>query len=76
VFERARVWQPQFSCGVEPGQLAEDLAAAAIGERLKTMDTVTPSLRAKQDIARDFDGLRLRRDQMRDGFRYDHLTFD
>jgi hypothetical protein len=76
VFERARVWQLNFSCGVDPARLAEDLAAAAIGERLKTLDTVAPPLRGKEEIAREFAGLRLRRDEMRDEFRYDHLTFE
>jgi hypothetical protein len=76
VFERARVWQQDFACGVDPAQLAEDLAAAAIGERLKILDTVAPPLRAKADIARDFDALRRRRAEMGREFRYEHLTFD
>jgi hypothetical protein len=56
--------------------LAEDLAAAAIGERLKALDTVAPPLREKAGVARDFAALRLRRGEMGDEFRYDHLTFD
>jgi hypothetical protein len=75
VFERVRVWQYRFECGVEPARLAEDLAAAAIGERLKALDATPLPLRGKDDIAREFDGLRLRRQEMRGEFRYDHLTF-
>jgi hypothetical protein len=37
LFERTRIWQPGFSCGVDPSRLAEDLATAAIGERLRAL---------------------------------------
>jgi hypothetical protein len=76
VFERTRIWQHRFACGVDPGRLAEDLATAAIGERLKTLDTDPPVLRGKQQLARDLDELRARRDEMVDGFAFDHVTFD
>lgn len=75
IFERTRIWQPRFACGVDPARLAEDLATMAIGERLKALESTPPSLRRKEDIAREFDRLRLRRDDMSDEFRYDHLTF-
>lgn len=76
VFERVRVWERRFSCGVQPAQLAEDLAAAAIGEWLKRLDTEAPPLCSRTDLAWEFRHLRLRRDEMRDEFRYDHVTFD
>ncbi|MCW2641932.1 MAG: hypothetical protein JWP76_4238 [Dactylosporangium sp.] len=68
IFERTRIWQHGFSCGVDPGRLAEDLAAAAIGERLKMLDTVELPLRDKESLGRDLDELRLRRDEMENGF--------
>jgi hypothetical protein len=76
LFERTRIWQHRFSCGVDPGLLAEDLAAAAIGERLKTLDTVELRPVEKEHLGRDFDELGLRRDEMESGFEYDHVSFD
>jgi hypothetical protein len=76
IFERTRIWQHRFSCGVDPGRLAEDLAVAAIGERLKTLDTVEAPLRGKERLGRDFDELRLRRDEMENGFEFDHVSFE
>ncbi len=52
IFERTRVWQHRFSCGVDPGRLAEDLAVAAIGERLKLLSTAEPELHEKAWLGR------------------------
>jgi hypothetical protein len=76
IFERTRIWQHRFSCGVDPGRLAEDLAAAAIGERLKTLDTAELPLREKERLGRDLDELRVRRDEMENGFDPAHIAFD
>lgn len=76
IFERTCIWQDRFSCGIDPGQFAQDLAAAAIGERLKVLDTVEPMLREKKDLARDFDELMQRRDEMGKSFAFDHISFD
>jgi hypothetical protein len=75
LFERVRIWQHRFSCGIDPGQLAEDLAAAAIGERLKTLDTQEPVLVERDRLAHDFDLLRLRRDEMENAYAIDHISF-
>jgi hypothetical protein len=75
LFERIRIWQHRFSCGIDPGQLAEDLAAAAIGERLKKLDTEEPRLIEREQLARDFDLLRLRRDEMENAYAIDHISF-
>jgi hypothetical protein len=76
VFERARIWLLGASCGVDPGRLAEDLAAAAIGERLKTLVTEAPTVRSRAELAAELDALRARRDDLDDAFYYyDHLTF-
>jgi hypothetical protein len=76
LFERTRIWQHGFSCGVDPARLAEDLAAAAIGERLKHLDTVEPVLIGKDTLGRDFDDLRSRRDEMETVFGFDHVSFE
>lgn len=76
VFERTRIWQHRFSCGVDAGRLAEDLAVAAIGEWLKQIDTVEPVLHEKKHLARDLDELRQRRDEMENAFAVDHILFD
>jgi hypothetical protein len=75
IFERARLWQHRFSCGVDPGRLAEDLATAAIGQWLKTLGTAEPVLRDRADIKHAFEELRLRREEMENGFAFDHLCF-
>ncbi|HEX5598883.1 MAG TPA: DUF2726 domain-containing protein [Micromonosporaceae bacterium] len=75
LFERTRVWQYGFFCGVELGQLAEDLAVAGIGDRLKTLAVAEPVLRDGADLGRELDQLRLRRDELLDDFAYDHVFF-
>jgi hypothetical protein len=75
LFERIRIWQHRFSCGIDPGQLAEDLAAAAIGERLKMLDSQEPALVERERLAHDFDLLRLRRDEMENAYAIDHISF-
>jgi len=76
IFERTLIWQQQFSCGVDPGRLAEDLAAAAIGEHLNALDRIEPTLHGKERLGRDLDDLRLRRDETVNGFEFDHVSFD
>jgi hypothetical protein len=76
VFERVRLWPHRFSCGVEAGQFAEDLAAAAVGERMKFSDTVEPVLHSKDRLARALRELRLRRDELAEPFAFDHVSFD
>jgi hypothetical protein len=76
LFERTRIWQHRFSCGVEPDRLAEDLAVAALGERLRTLEVTEPALRDKRDLARELDELRRRRDEMATPFAFEHIVFD
>ena len=75
IFERVRIWQHRFSCGVEPGQLAEDLATAAVGERLRTRHTAEPVLRDRAHLGRELDELRRRRDELENPFAFDHVSF-
>jgi hypothetical protein len=74
--ERVEVRQHRFSCGVDPGRLAEDLAAAAIGERLRALDTDAPDLVTRERLYGDIRRLRDRHDEMRDGFGFAHLCAD
>lgn len=75
LFEQVRLWEHQQTCAVDPGQLAEDLAAVAIGERLKSMETAQLPLHGRDQLSRALVALRSRRDEMVNGFRYDHVSF-
>ncbi|GAA5198941.1 hypothetical protein GCM10023322_73430 [Rugosimonospora acidiphila] len=76
LFERARIRQHRFSCGVDPSRLAEDLATSAIGERLKLLGIAEPALHDKRDLARELAGLKRRRDELATPFAFDHVSFD
>ncbi|MEU4569218.1 hypothetical protein [Micromonospora sp. NPDC023956] len=74
--ERVLLWEHRFSCGVDAARLAGDLAVAAIGARLRQDDAGEPDLVLRSDLGRDVDRLRSRRDELANGFDFDHLTFD
>ncbi|MFG1951819.1 DUF2726 domain-containing protein [Micromonospora sp. NPDC048830] len=74
--ERVEVWEHRFSCGVAPGRLAEDLAAAAVGERLRALDAAASDLLPREQLDRDIRRLRERGEEMRDGFGFAHLCAD
>ncbi|WP_460808576.1 DUF2726 domain-containing protein [Micromonospora zhanjiangensis] len=79
LFERVRLWSHGFSCGIDPGRLAEDLAAAAVGRRLVHLDTGPDTgsvLRDKADLGREIARLRLRRDELTNEFAFDHVVLD
>jgi hypothetical protein len=64
LFERVRIWQYRFSCGIEPGRLAEDLATLAVGERLRLRNDVETPLWDRERLAGELDVLRRRRDEL------------
>jgi hypothetical protein len=74
--ERVEVFAHRFSCGVDAARFAEDLAAVAVGERLRALDDAPPELVSRERLDRDIRNLRERRDEMRDGFGFDHLCGD
>ncbi|WBB80879.1 hypothetical protein O7606_05700 [Micromonospora sp. WMMD882] len=74
--ERVRVWEHRFTCGVDATRLAEDLAAAAIGHRLRALDAGAPVTVPRGELGRDVARLRARRDEMARPFDLDHLSFD
>ncbi|MEU3456953.1 hypothetical protein ABZ671_25630 [Micromonospora sp. NPDC006766] len=74
--ERVGLFAQRFSCGVDPGQLAEDLAAVAVGERLRDLDAVEPSLVDRDELRGRLRRLAARRDEFDGGFAFDHLCAD
>ncbi|MGK5740877.1 hypothetical protein [Micromonospora sp. URMC 103] len=74
--ERVRVGEHRFSCGIDPGQLAEDLATVAVGERLRDPDGGGAELVARDVLRADILALAARRDEFVDGFAFDHLCAD
>ncbi|WP_433528744.1 hypothetical protein ACQPYA_20650 [Micromonospora sp. CA-263727] len=71
--ERVSLHPYRLSCGVDPARLAEDLAALAIGDRLRTLEAGAPALVPRADLLDGIRRLRDRRDELVDGFAYDHL---
>ncbi|MGW0436467.1 hypothetical protein ACWDV4_28445 [Micromonospora sp. NPDC003197] len=76
LFERTRIGHHRFSCGVDPGRLAEDLATLAIGEQLKVLAAAEPPLRDRQQLERELAELRRRRDEMVGDYLFDHISFE
>ncbi|MFI6264833.1 DUF2726 domain-containing protein [Micromonospora sp. NPDC051006] len=74
--ERVSVWEHRFSCGIDPARLAEDLAAVAVGERLRDLATDEATLTPREALDADIRGLSARRDELVDGFAFDHLCAD
>ncbi|WP_428965357.1 PDDEXK family nuclease [Micromonospora fluostatini] len=74
--ERVSVREHGFSCGVDPARLAEDLAAVAIGDRLRDLTGVEPHLVSRARVRADILRLRSHRDEFDDGFAFDHLCAD
>ncbi|MFJ8578036.1 hypothetical protein [Micromonospora sp. NPDC093277] len=74
--ERVNLFVQRFSCGVAPGRLAEDLAAVALGERLRDLDAVEPYLVDRDELREHVRRLAARRDDFDGGFAFDHLCED
>lgn len=73
LFERIVLHPRRLDCGVEPGQFAEDLAALAVGERLRELEAGAPVLSDRGALARDLDQLRLRRAELAEPSATDHI---
>ncbi|GAB2964345.1 hypothetical protein GCM10027280_61520 [Micromonospora polyrhachis] len=76
IFERTRVAPYRFSCGVDPGRLAEDLAALAIGEQLKVLVSTEPPLRTRRQLEHELVELLRRHDEMAGDYLFDHISFE
>ncbi|SNS64363.1 hypothetical protein SAMN05421812_101238 [Asanoa hainanensis] len=76
VFERVQLEEHRTTCGVPADRLAEDLAGAAIGQRLKLRHSAQPDLVDLATIEARLRELSARRDDLVDGFPYEHLLAD
>jgi hypothetical protein len=76
LFERVRIWQHRFSCGIEPGRLAEDLATMAVGERLRLREGVELPLTGRDRLAGELDVLRRRQDELVNAYAFAHVSFE
>ncbi|SCE95473.1 hypothetical protein [Micromonospora mirobrigensis] len=74
--ERVRIWEHGVWSGVDAARLAEDLAAAALGERLRDLTGVTPELVTGDELRRSVVELNERSDELVDGFAFAHLCAD
>ncbi|MEH0845365.1 hypothetical protein V6U81_23525 [Micromonospora sp. CPCC 205711] len=74
--ERVTVREQRFRCGVDPARLAEDLAAVAVGDRLRLPESEEPVLVERDALRREIRALRDRRDELAGGFAFDHLCVD
>lgn len=75
LFERARLRSYRFHCGMGAEDLAEDLAAAAVGEQLPRLGNGEPVLVRRDDMARRLGRLRERRDELEFAVLLDHVRF-
>ncbi|MCM0679112.1 hypothetical protein NCC78_31255, partial [Micromonospora phytophila] len=74
--ERVTVHEHRFHSGVDAARLAEDLAVVAVGERLRGLETAPPVLTPRDELLAGIRGLRSRRDELANGFAFDHLCVD
>ncbi|MBM7085461.1 hypothetical protein ACN267_07660 [Micromonospora sp. WMMD734] len=74
--ERVTVHEARLRCGVDPGRLAEDLAAVAVGDRLAGAQDEEPALLDRDDLRRQIRALRDQRDELAAPFAFDHLCVD
>jgi hypothetical protein len=74
-FETYRVRAYRFYCGVPSGELAEDLAGAAIGEKLKRIHPKMP-LYSRATLERKFESLQARRSELEGPLLFDHMQFN
>ncbi|WP_089154185.1 hypothetical protein [Micromonospora sp. NBS 11-29] len=76
LLERVRLTSRGLSCGVDPGRLVEDLAAMALGERLRDLDTAGAYLVDRDDVREQVRDLATRRESFDGGFAFAHLCVD
>ncbi|MCG5439116.1 DUF2726 domain-containing protein [Micromonospora foliorum] len=72
--ERVSVTEHRFSCGVDAARLAEDLAAVAVGERLR--ENAVADLLPRAEWTAQIAALSQRRHELVGGFAFDHLCAD
>jgi hypothetical protein len=75
LFERARLRSYHFRCGIGPENLAEDLAASAVGDQLPRLGNGEPVLVRQDDMARRLARLRGQRQELEFAAMLDHMRF-
>ncbi|MCG5466436.1 hypothetical protein AB0K35_13005 [Micromonospora sp. NPDC053740] len=74
LIEQVSVTEHRFSCGIDAARLAEDLAAVAVGERLR--ENVGVDLLSRAEWTAQIAALSQRRHELVGGFAFDHLCAD
>ncbi|MEU1246836.1 hypothetical protein ACWD8I_31870 [Micromonospora arida] len=72
--EQVSVTEHRFSCGIDAARLAEDLAAVAVGERLR--ENAVADLLPRGEWTARIAALSQRRHELVGGFAFDHLCAD
>lgn len=75
-FERVKVWSYKFRCGLDPGELAADLAAAEIGEKLRAYEAGAAVLVRLHQMATALAEVRARIEQVEHRVMVDHISFE
>ncbi|MEU8393040.1 hypothetical protein [Micromonospora sp. NPDC048842] len=74
LIEQVSVTEHRFSCGIDAARLAEDLAAVAVGERLR--ENAVADLLSRAEWTAQIAALSQRRHELVGGFAFDHLCAD
>ncbi|MBG6065786.1 DUF2726 domain-containing protein [Micromonospora ureilytica] len=74
LIERVSVTEHRFSCGIDAARLAEDLAAVAVGDRLR--ENAVADLLPRAEWTAQIVALSQRRHELVGGFAFDHLCAD
>ncbi|MER7591629.1 hypothetical protein ABTW72_29235 [Micromonospora sp. NPDC127501] len=74
LIEQVSVTEHRFSCGIDAARLAEDLAAVAVGERLR--ENAVADLLPRAEWTARIAALSQRRHELVGGFAFDHLCAD
>jgi len=75
LFARTVIRSYRFRCGLGPGELAEDLSTAAIGDQLAAYLRGEAVLVSASELARQLDAVRQRRGDIHDSYLIDHVMF-
>jgi hypothetical protein len=75
LFEKTRLRSYRFQCGIGPSDLAEDLAAAAVGAQLPRLTDNMPILIRRDDMERQLTRLRNQRKELEFAIMLDETRF-
>jgi very-short-patch-repair endonuclease len=75
LFERTRLRSYRFRCGIGPGELAEDLAVAAVGRQLPRLAGTAPILVRRRNLEGRLAQLLEQRSELDDALMIDQVQF-